>query len=195
MTELLDITEGVGRALHIKADHWLARTRRRLSPNRDPRPDPDDISLVVIHGISLPPGRFGTGLVEALFENALSVANHPELEDLDGLRVSSHLLVDRLGRATQFVPFAERAWHAGISSWQGREGCNDFAIGIELEGEDQRPYTRAQYQRLRAVLLALLEQYPRLSRGAIVGHQEIAPGRKTDPGPAFDWQAALGGLW
>ena len=181
--------------MHISRDHWLTRTRRRPSPNRDPRPDPADVSLLVIHGISLPPGRFGTGLVEALFLNRLEVDADPRLADLEGVRVSAHLLIERRGRVTQFVPFHERAWHAGVSNWQGREGCNDFAIGIELEGTDDRAYTRAQYRRLAAVIKALLARYPRLSRGAIVGHQEVAPGRKTDPGGGFDWPALLGGLW
>ena len=181
--------------MHVRNDHRLARTRQRLSPNRDPRPDPDDISLLVVHNISLPPGRFGSGMVEDLFLNRLDVTADPALADLTGVRVSAHLFIDRRGRTTQFVPFDERAWHAGISRWGGRENCNDFAVGIELEGQDRVPYTRAQYQRLDGVLRALLATYPRLSRGAIVGHQEIAPGRKTDPGPAFDWQRALGRLW
>jgi AmpD protein len=149
------------------------------------------VSLVVLHGISLPPGEFGTGVVEALFTNNLDTGSDPRLADLEGVAVSAHLFIDRLGRTTQFVPFDVRAWHAGVSAWRGREGCNDFAIGIELEGEDHRPYTRAQYRRLDKVLKALLDRYPRLSRAAIVGHQEVAPGRKTDPGPAFDWAEML----
>ncbi|HEY5647095.1 MAG TPA: 1,6-anhydro-N-acetylmuramyl-L-alanine amidase AmpD [Pseudomonadales bacterium] len=181
--------------LHVKADHWLARVRRRPSPNQGPRPDPNDISLVVIHGISLPPGSFGTGLVEDLFLNRLNGSRDARLADLEDVRVSAHLFIDRRGRVTQFVPFHERAWHAGVSCWRGREGCNDFSIGIELEGEDERPYTRSQYRRLQLVLAALFARYPRLSRAAVVGHQEIAPGRKTDPGPAFDWHRLLAALW
>jgi len=181
--------------LHVKDDHWLARARRRPSPNRGPRPDPTDISLVVIHGISLPPGTFGTGMVEDLFLNRLDVNRDPRLADLAGVRVSAHLFIDRRGRTTQFVPFSERAWHAGVSCWRGRDDCNDFSVGIELEGQDQRPYTRSQYHRLNGVLDALLDRYPRLSRSAVVGHQEIAPGRKTDPGPAFAWPQVLGDLW
>lgn len=181
--------------MRIKDDHWLARVRRRPSPNRGPRPDPADVCLVVIHGISLPPGEFGTGMVEDLFLNRLDVSGDVRLADLAGVRVSAHLFIDRRGRTTQFVPFNERAWHAGVSCWRGREGCNDFSIGIELEGEDGRAYTRSQYRRLLAVLETLLHRYPGLSRSAVVGHQEIAPGRKTDPGPAFDWQQVLGGLW
>jgi AmpD protein len=134
-------------------------------------------------------------MVEALFLNTLDTGVDPRLNDLEGLRVSSHLFIDRRGRTIQFVPFNERAWHAGVSCWRGRERCNDFSIGIELEGEDHRFYTRAQYRRLGAVVNALLDSYPRLSRGAIVGHQEIAPGRKTDPGPAFDWPGFLAALW
>ncbi|MEJ2088188.1 MAG: 1,6-anhydro-N-acetylmuramyl-L-alanine amidase AmpD [Gammaproteobacteria bacterium] len=179
----------------MKDDHRLARTTQRLSPNRDARPDPRDISLVVIHGISLPPGRFGTGMVVDFFLNRLDVNADAALADLAGVRVSAHLFIDRRGRTTQFVPFDERAWHAGVSRWRGREGCNDFSIGIELEGVDDRPYTHAQYARLMAVLEALLDRYPHLSRSAVVGHQEIAPGRKTDPGPAFDWPGVLGHLW
>lgn len=181
--------------MQITDDHWLARTRRCPSPNRDRRPDREEISLVVIHGISLPPGKFGTGLVEALFGNRLDPSADPRLADLEGVRVSAHLFIDRRGRTVQFVPFDERAWHAGVSGWRGRRCCNDFAVGIELEGVDDRPYTKAQYRRLGLVLRALLARYPRLSRSAIVGHQEIAPERKTDPGRAFDWAGLLGGLW
>jgi AmpD protein len=177
--------------MKVRKDHWLARVRRRPSPNSAPRPDPRDVSLLVIHNISLPPGRFGTGLVEALFLNELDTGLDPRLADLEGLRVSSHLFIDRRGAATQFVPFDRAAWHAGVSEWRGRVRCNDFAIGIELEGTDEVRYTRAQYRRLLAVTDALLERYPRLSPEAIVGHEEVAPGRKTDPGPAFDWSGYL----
>jgi AmpD protein len=134
-------------------------------------------------------------MVEDLFMNRLDTGSDPTLEDLAGVTVSAHLFIDRRGRTRQFVPFDERAWHAGVSSWRGRQRCNDFAIGIELEGVDDRPYTRAQYRRLGAILQALLDRYPQLSRNAIVGHQEIAPGRKTDPGPAFDWHGVLEPLW
>ncbi len=177
--------------MQITEDHWVARTRRQPSPNRDPRPDPEDVSLLIIHGISLPPGRFGSGLVEDLFLNRLDVDAHPGLADLAAVTVSAHLLIDRRGRLIQFVPFDERAWHAGSSEWRGRHRCNDFSIGIELEGEDHRSYTRAQYRRLTLVTTALLEKYPLLSRDAIVGHLEVAPDRKTDPGPAFDWARFL----
>ncbi len=170
----------------VAADHWLRGVRRVPSPNADSRPDADDITLVVVHGISLPPGKFGTGLVEALFTNSLAVTD-PALADLAGVRVSSHTLISRHGRVTQFVPFDRRAWHAGVSTHAGRANCNDYAIGIELEGTDHTPYTSTQYLRLAEVLRALFRRYARLSLSAVVGHAEIAPGRKTDPGPAFDW--------
>ena len=141
----------------------------------------------MVHGISLPPGRFGTGLVDALFTNTLDTTVDPALADLASVRVSSHLLISRRGAVTQFVPFDRRAWHAGVSSHRGRERCNDYSIGIELEGTDDRPYTKSQYDKLAGVLAALLREYPRLSLAGVVGHSEIAPGRKTDPGPAFDW--------
>jgi AmpD protein len=180
--------------MKVLKDHWLARVRRRPSENCAPRPDPGDISLLVIHNISLPPGRFGTGMVEALFQNRLDTASDSALADLAGVRVSAHLFINRRGRVTQFVPFDQAAWHAGVSQWCHRSRCNDFAIGIELEGTDDRAYTRAQYRRLRLVTLALLQRYPRLSLQTIVGHQEIAPERKSDPGQAFDWQAYLRAL-
>lgn len=164
-----------------------------ISPNADSRPDADDITLVVVHGISLPPGKFGTGLVTALFTNTLEVTD-PTLAELAGLRVSSHVLISRRGCVTQFVPFHRRAWHAGVSSWRGRTNCNDFAIGIELEGTDHIPYTSTQYERLAEVLQALFHRYPRLAMSAVVGHAEVAPGRKTDPGPAFDWSRLMRSL-
>lgn len=181
--------------MHVKSDHWLARVRAVPSPNNSLRPAHARISLLVIHGISLPPGRFGTGLVEDLFLNRLDCRADPALADLEGVKVSAHVLIDRRGRATQFVAFDRRAWHAGISSWCGRTGCNDFSIGIELEGEDARPYTARQYRRLTQITRALLDRYPTLAPEAIVGHQEIAPGRKTDPGPAFDWRRFFVALW
>ena len=179
----------------VAEDHWLRGAVRRHSPNADARPDDRDISLVVVHGISLPPGQFGTGLVEALFTNTLDVTKHPALGDLAGVRVSSHLLISRRGRVSQFVPFDRRAWHAGVSSYGGRQGCNAFSIGIELEGTDRAPYTDSQYRRLLDALRALLRRYPLLSPSRIVGHAEVAPGRKTDPGPAFDWPRLMSGLY
>jgi len=170
---------------------WLPRVRRRLSPNRDARPAPDAVELVVVHNISLPPGKFGGSMVAELFCNELDCSQHPDLMDLHGVEVSPHLFIDRHGRATQFVPFNERAWHAGVSSWRGRSGCNAFSVGIELEGTDERPYTAKQYARLGKVLVWLVKRYPRLGLDTIVGHSEIAPGRKSDPGAAFDWPSVF----
>ena len=177
--------------MSIASDHWLTGVRRVASPNCDDRPDPEDISLIVLHGISLLPGEFGGGLVERLFTNQLQVDPDGPMADLAGLRVSSHLLLDRDGLCTQFVPFHRRAWHAGRSAWQGRPGCNDYAIGIELEGTDALPYTEAQYRRLIPIVQTLLATYSGLSPEAIVGHLEVAPERKTDPGPRFDWRRLL----
>lgn len=177
--------------MEIDLQHWLKRVRRCPSPFADERTDPDDVALLVLHNISLPPGRFGGGHVEALFCGELDCAAHDSFSDLAGVEVSAHLFIDRRGRCTQFVPFNARAWHAGLSAWQGRSRCNDFAIGIELEGTDTRPYTKAQYRTLDRVTRALLARYPQLHSGAIAGHNEIAPGRKTDPGAAFDWASYL----
>jgi N-acetyl-anhydromuramoyl-L-alanine amidase len=179
--------------VRVTEHHWLSRAIRLESPNCNERRDPRDIELVVVHGISLPPGRFGGGLIQDLFLNRLDTSLDPALADLEGVRVSAHLLIDRRGSVTQFVPFDRRAWHAGSSCWRGRPGCNDYAIGIELEGTDERPYTRAQYRRLRLVLETLMAKYPRLSPDAVVGHYEVAPGRKTDPGPGFAWRQLLAG--
>jgi AmpD protein len=143
--------------------------------------------LIVIHNISLPPGEYGGGWIEALFENHLDPDKHPYFSEIYQLKVSSHLLIHRSGDITQFVPFHMRAWHAGPSCYGGRQRCNDFSIGVELEGTDEQPYESEQYQSLVKVIKVLLATYPTLSREAIVGHEHIAPGRKTDPGPAFDW--------
>ena len=180
--------------LRVRPDHWLAGVRRLASPNAGPRPDPCDISLVVVHGISLPPGRFGTGLVEALFTNKLQTSEDPRLADLEGVRVSAHLFISRRGALTQFVAFDRRAWHAGVSAHRGRLNCNDYSIGIELEGTDDVPYTETQYRRLVAVVRALFAKYQALSVSGLVGHAEVAPGRKTDPGPSFDWQRLIRSL-
>ncbi len=171
----------------VSDQHWLRGARHSPSPNANERPVGADISLIVVHGISLPPGEFGTGCVEALFANTLDTSTDARLADLAGVRVSSHLLINRRGTVTQFVPFDRRAWHAGVSAYQGRQHCNDFSIGIELEGTDTTPYSDSQYRRLAHVIDALIRHYPQLGLGSVVGHAEIAPGRKTDPGPAFDW--------
>lgn len=165
------------------------------SPNQDARPDGARPELVILHGISLPPGEYGGPWIRELFLNRLPPDQHPYFREVHALRVSSHLLIRRNGATEQFVPFHRRAWHAGESCFEGREACNDFAIGIELEGADDQPYADAQYEALLAVLRALLAAYPTLSAQRIVGHEHVAPGRKTDPGPAFDWarlRAALG---
>jgi AmpD protein len=179
--------------LTIGADHWLSGARRRPSPNCDERPA-NEISLLVIHGISLPPGQFGDGLVDRLFCNTLDCSRAPQLAELAGVKVSAHLLIDRTGAISQYVAFDKRAWHAGESCWRGRVNCNDFAVGIELEGADDIAYAAAQYAVLVDVADALLVRYPGLHLGSVVGHQDIAPGRKTDPGASFDWSGFLAAL-
>ena len=165
----------------------LPYARQVDSPNCDDRPDGQVPELVVVHGISLPPGEFGGPWIEALFTNTLPPAAHPYFETIAGLRVSSHLLVRRNGQVVQFVPFHRRAWHAGASQWRGRERCNDFSIGIELEGTDASAYEPAQYRSLAQAIAALCRAYPALSPERVVGHSDVAPGRKSDPGIAFDW--------
>lgn len=172
----------------VDEQHRLQPAARQVpSPHYDERPDPDDISLIVIHNISLPPGLFGGKWIDDLFLGRLDAGAHPYFRDIAALRVSSHLCIFRDGSVTQYVPFDRRAWHAGASSWQGRERCNDFSIGIELEGTDDTRFEPVQYQRLVQVLLALFARYPRLGSRKLTGHSDIAPGRKTDPGPYFDW--------
>jgi AmpD protein len=171
--------------LLIGDDGWLVDARRCPSPNCNPRPD-SDISLVVIHGISLPPGEFGGPYIEQLFTNTLRPEGHPYFATIYELQVSAHLLIRRDGALVQFVPFGMRAWHAGRSTFAGRVNCNDYSIGIELEGTDEIPYTDEQYVMLCAILDALKRQFPAIGN-RIAGHDQIAPGRKTDPGPAFDW--------
>jgi AmpD protein len=168
--------------------HWLTDITRIPSPNYDERPDPADISLLVIHCISLPQGEFNNAYIDQLFCNLLNPADHPYFKEIYQLTVSAHLLIKRDGSCVQYVPFDKRAWHAGKSSYSGRECCNDFSIGIELEGTESIPYTEEQYAQLGVVIALLLKNYPKLSKQHIVGHSEIAPGRKTDPGPSFDWQ-------
>lgn len=164
------------------------------SPNQDDRPPGTAIELLVVHGISLPPGEFGGPWIDALFTNALDPAAHPYFAGIASLRVAAHALIRRDGEIVQYVPFHRRAWHAGVSSWRGRNGCNDFSIGIELEGTDDLPYTDVQYLRLVELARALTAAYPGITPEAIAGHSEVAPGRKTDPGPAFDWRRLRAGL-
>lgn len=165
----------------------LDTARHLASPNHDARPAPGIIDLLVIHGISLPPGEFGGPHIDALFTNSLDPDLHPYFRAIQGMRVSSHVLVRRDGAITQYVPFHQRAWHAGESCFDNRSRCNDFSIGIELEGSDDVPYTGAQYAALAELVQALIRAYPALGLERIIGHSDIAPGRKTDPGPAFDW--------
>jgi AmpD protein len=177
--------------LEVDLQSGLMRGARHLaSPNQDARPAGVEADLIVVHGISLPPGEFGGPWIDRLFTNTLPADEHPYFAEVGSLRVSSHLVVNRDGHVTQYVSFPQRAWHAGKSIYEGREACNDFSIGIELEGTDTLPYERAQYRALSEAIAALCAAYPRLSPDRLVGHDAIAPGRKTDPGPAFDWPHA-----
>lgn len=169
--------------------HWVDQARHLPSPNAGERPDPNDIRLIIVHNISLPPGCFGGPHVDELFTNCLDPAAHPYFREIADMRVSSHFLIRRDGELTQYVACNRRAWHAGASSWRGRENCNDFAIGIELEGADDIPYEEAQYATLTELTVSLQAAYPGIAPDAVVGHEDVAPGRKTDPGPAFDWPA------
>lgn len=165
-------------------DGWYQSAQRIESPNQDARPAGLVVDLVVIHAISLPPGVYGGDGVEALFTNRLDPTAHPYYAGIADLRVSAHFFIRRTGALLQFVPVTARAWHAGVSCWAGRERCNDFSVGIELEGDDETPFETAQYQTLQALLRALSESLP---ISAVVSHAHIAPGRKTDPGPCFEW--------
>ena len=169
----------------IGADGWLDEVRRLDSPNFDSRPPVDSIELIVIHNISLPPGSYGGGNIERLFTNALDLSADSFFAQIAGARVSAHVLIDRDGKTTQFVSFAQRAWHAGASVFNGRPDCNDFSVGIELEGTDFELFADAQYRSLNFVVDALLAAYP---IKAVLGHSDIAADRKTDPGPHFDWR-------
>lgn len=167
---------------------WLRGALRRPSPNCDERPDPADLSLIVVHSISLPPGQFGGEWIDRLFLNTLPPDAHPYFQSIHRMRVSAHLLIRRDGTLIQYVPFHLRAWHAGASSYGGRPHCNDYSIGIELEGTEHTPYEPVQYARLGQAICALQAHYPGLEAERVTGHSEIAPGRKTDPGPSFDWK-------
>ena len=168
------------------ATGWCHGVRHCPSPNFNVRPQ-GEISLLVIHNISLPPGQFGTGCVQRFFQNGLGCDEHPFFATIADLQVSAHFLIERDGAITQFVSCLDRAWHAGVSCFEGRENCNDFSLGIELEGTDELPYSDAQYDALSALTRQLLAHYPGLDAQRICGHCDIAPQRKTDPGPAFDW--------
>jgi len=164
------------------------------SPNQDERPGGASPELIIIHGISLPPGEYGGSHIESLFTNCLDWNSHPYFQEIEGMRVSAHLLIRRTGEVIQFVPFERRAWHAGESSFRGRSCCNDFSIGIELEGTDDTPYTDEQYLQLAPVVLAIIAAFPQISPREIAGHCDVAPGRKSDPGPAFDWLRLYDGI-
>lgn len=179
----------------IDSNSGLVESARQCSsPNQDARPAGAVTSLVVLHNISLPPGKFGGTEIEQLFCNCLDWDSHPYFAGIRGMEVSAHLLIRRDGELIQFVPFTERAWHAGASCFQGHSTCNDFSIGIELEGEDDCAYDDRQYDVLIPLLVAMLRAYPALSARRIAAHSDIAPGRKTDPGPAFDWLRLYDGL-
>ncbi|TNH05466.1 1,6-anhydro-N-acetylmuramyl-L-alanine amidase AmpD [Testudinibacter sp. TR-2022] len=173
---------------------WLQPVRKISSPHFDARPDPDDISLLVIHYISLPPEQFGGNFIDQLFLGKLEPNIHPYFAEIYQQRVSAHCLINRLGEITQYVSFADRAWHAGLSCFQGREKCNDFAIGIELEGSNNQPFTAAQYRTLQQLTTLIMQNYPQITPERIVGHSDISPGRKIDPGQFFDWQRYLSGI-
>lgn len=172
----------------------LEGVRQVLSPHHDARPAGMAPDLIVLHGISLPPGQYGGPWIERLFAGHVPPDVHPYFATIQGLRVSAHLLVRRDGELVQFVPFFARAWHAGLSQYEGRTACNDFSIGIEFEGTDDGAYEPAQYRAGVAAIRALLAAYDTLSPRRIVGHSDIAPGRKTDPGSAFDWATLRAGL-
>ena len=169
-------------------NHCLVNARYVSSVNCNQRPDDCKIKLLVIHNISLPPGKYENNFVEKFFTNALDHSLHPYFSTIDGLKVSSHLFIRRSGEVIQFVPFDQRAWHAGASCFDGEENCNDFSIGIELEGQDDEPYEQIQYDVLLNICRDLMSEYPEITPEGICGHSDISAGRKTDPGAAFDWK-------
>ena len=175
-------------------DGWLMSARRVPSPNFNQRPADKDINLLVIHNISLPPGQFGENHIEQFFTNQLDHSLDPFYKEIEGVEVSSHLFIKRCGEVVQFVSFDDRAWHAGASTFQSCDNCNDFSIGIELEGEDDLAYTDAQYRSLDVVTQSIMAAYPSIVLDRITGHEDISPGRKTDPGKAFDWKRYLSSL-
>jgi AmpD protein len=177
--------------LRVDIDSGLMLGARQVaSPNFDGRPPGVEADLIVVHGISLPPGEFGGPWIDRLFTNTLPAEIHPYFAEVCSLRVSSHLVVQRDGTVSQYVRFTDRAWHAGVSVYEGREACNDFSVGVELEGTDTLEYEPVQYRALAEAVAALCAAYPRLSSQRMAGHSDISPGRKTDPGPAFDWPHA-----
>lgn len=171
----------------LDIQHGWLNQRRVLSPHFSPRPNADDISLLVIHYISLPPEEFGGDFIDRFFQGLLDPTEHPYFAEIKDLRVSAHCLINRQGEISQYVNFNQMAWHAGVSSFQGRERCNEFSIGIELEGSNNQPFTHAQYQSLAALTQQIMQHYPQITLERIVGHSDIAPERKIDPGQYFDW--------
>ena len=171
--------------MKLDSQGWLSGVKRVLSPNYDARPPRTRISLLVIHSISLPPNRYGGDAIVRFFTNTLDHSKHPYFEQIKGVKVSSHFLIRRDGQVLQFVACNQRAWHAGVSTWRGRSRCNDFSLGIELEGSDFEPYSERQYVALGGLIRCLKRAYP---ISDIAGHSDIAPERKTDPGPFFDWE-------
>ena len=165
----------------------LIGVRQVISPHCDARPAETLPELIIVHGISLPPNEFGGPWIDRLFTGTLPWDAHPYFRQIEGLRASAHVVIRRDGQLTQYVPFGERAWHAGVSQYRTRSGCNDFSIGVELEGTDDIAYTDAQYAQLVELIAALIEAYPSLSPEHLVGHSDVAPGRKSDPGPYFEW--------
>ena len=172
--------------MNIDNSFFLEKAKICLSPNSSDRKS-NEVSLLVIHNISLPPGNYGGDHIEKFFTNQLDHEEHPYFQDIADLKVSSHLLIKRDGSITQFVPFNKKAWHAGISTFRGREDCNEFSIGIELEGTDESKYEKQQYESLISVTKELMSFFPDIKKETIVGHSDIAPDRKTDPGKSFDW--------
>ena len=181
------LSVGLCGATVVILNGWLINAKRVLSPNFNCRPPHAPINAIVVHNISLPPAQFGGGYIEAFFQNSLDSSAHSYFREIRNLQVSSHCLIDRFGTCTQFVSFGERAWHAGVSCLNGEENCNDFSIGIELEGTDNLPYTDAQYDALVLLCCDVMRAYPKITLDRIVGHSHIAPERKTDPGVSFDW--------
>ncbi|OZG72499.1 N-acetylmuramoyl-L-alanine amidase [Hahella sp. CCB-MM4] len=173
--------------LTVMQDGWLEGARKVPSPNYNQRPVGRNIDMVVVHNISLPPGEFGGPYIEDFFQNQLDASQHSYFRGISSMEVSAHLLIRRDGEIVQFVSFFDRAWHAGKSSWEGSDNCNDFSIGIELEGADDIPYEQVQYQQLACVIRSLEHHFPSITDSRIVGHCDIAPDRKTDPGNAFEW--------
>ena len=171
----------------INKKGWLTKAEKHISPNFDQRPKNTDIKLIVIHNISLPPENFEPENVKKFFMNELDFETHKFFQEIRGLKVSSHFVIDRIGKIYQFVSVYDRAWHAGVSSFKNQENCNDFSLGVELIGSDNTPFEDNQYISLNELIETLCNSFPEINKENIVGHSEIAPGRKSDPGPFFDW--------